>query len=91
MPVDELTVHGATRRAVDDEIESSECASSELASSDVVLVDAHVVTARGDEVPGMVKATHQAIKPAPAKALTATPAVSWWSFRKPALRAWIDF
>jgi hypothetical protein len=80
----------------DDEIESSECPSPELVSSDavvvgVVLVGAHVVSATADEVWGMVKATHQAIKPAPAKALTATPAVSWWSFRKPALRAWIDF
>jgi len=76
---------------VDDVIESSEFVSSDVVLVGVVLVDAHVVTARGDEVPGMVKATHQAIKPAPAKALTATPAVSWWSFRKPALRAWIDF
>lgn len=91
MPVDELTVHGATRPAVDDEIESSEFVSSDVVLVGVVLVVAHVVSATDDEVLGMVKATHQAIKPAPAKALTATPAVSWWSFRKPALRAWIDF
>jgi hypothetical protein len=57
----------------------------------VVLVGAHVVSATADEVWGTVKAAHQAIKPAPAKALTATPAVSWWSFCMPALRAWIDF
>ena len=81
---------------VDDEIEPSEFESSEFVSSDVVLVGvvlvvAHVVSATDDEVLGMVKATHAAIKPAAPKALTATPAVSWWSFRKPALRASIDF
>lgn len=90
MPVDEFTVHGATRPEVNDEVASSESASSDSESPDVVLVGVQVVNARGDEAPGTVKASQVAIKPAPAKALTATPAVSWWSLRNPAPRAWID-
>ena len=90
MPVDEFTVHGATRPAVEDELPSSEWASSALVSSDVVLVVVQALSAKAEEAPGTVKAIQPAIRPAPAKALTATPAVSWWSFRNPAPRAWID-
>jgi hypothetical protein len=94
--VDEFTAHEGAKPVLDGDAESSEFVSSELVSSDsvlvgVVMVGTQVASPWGEVVPGMVKAPNAPTKPTPAKALMATPAVRWLSFRTPAVRAPTSF
>jgi hypothetical protein len=73
---------------VDANCSSSVVASSELVAPEAVVGDAQVVVlATDDDAPGKLRAPTKPSKPTPAKALTATPAVSRSSFLRAALRA----
>lgn len=72
---------------LDGDVESSEFVSSDSVVVDVAMLGTHVASPWDEGVPGMVKAPSAPNKPTPAKALTATPAVRWSSFRTPAARA----
>jgi hypothetical protein len=84
--VDEFTAHEGAKPVLDGNAESSEFVSSDSVVIGVVVVGTHVASPRDEDVPGMVKA-NAPTKPTPAKALMATPAVRWLSFRTPAVRA----
>jgi hypothetical protein len=85
--VDEFTVHEGAKPVLDGDAESSEFVSSDSVVVGVVMVGTHVASPWDEDVPGMVRAPNAPIKPTPAKALMATPAVRWLSFRTPAVRA----
>jgi hypothetical protein len=87
VPVDEFTAHGEAKPVLGGDAASSEFVSSDSVVVGVVVVDKHVASPWDEDVPGMVRAPNAPIKPTPAKALMATPAVRWLSFRTPAVRA----
>lgn len=80
-------MHDGVWIEVDAVCSSSVVASSELVAAGALLGDAQVVVPATEvEVPGRFMAPTRPSRPTPAKALTATPAVSRSSFLKAALR-----
>ena len=81
-------MHDGVWMDVDATCSSSVVASSELVAPEALLGEAQVVVPATEvEVPGRFMAPTSPSRPTPAKALTATPAVSASSFLKAALRA----